>query len=249
MQQLLLSARSECGCPMGCAAHSPVLNPSGFQCASSTCGRSLARLRCTSDTVTSPRSSSPHARKRWRRGSARSSCECEAKASENMCSSRAGRHEEVHPREGDEVGRDVGEVRVERSVEADGCGQVGEHVRHEVVHGVEGVRGRDGPPARGGADARAVLGDRADALLRDGRSLRPLDAVDKLDERRVVDGEDAVGVLHERVRREHGVVRRGDHVVVRRGEDGRREAAHLRVLVFERAQEVRAEPRARAAAH
>ena len=41
--------------PGGGAAHSPVLMPSGFQCASSTCGRSRARLRCTSETVTSPR--------------------------------------------------------------------------------------------------------------------------------------------------------------------------------------------------
>ena len=45
---------------------------------------------CASDTVASPLTSNPQARKRWRRGSALVSCECGARDSANSVSSLAG---------------------------------------------------------------------------------------------------------------------------------------------------------------
>eukprot|EP00965_Chrysotila_dentata_P236377 6201278-Pleurochrysis_carterae.AAC.1 len=68
--QLLLSARHACGCPTGGVAQRPSLNESGFQWQSWSCGRSLFSARCASEATTSPRSRSPHARKRLCRTSA-----------------------------------------------------------------------------------------------------------------------------------------------------------------------------------
>merc|ERR1719446_1146475 len=132
---------------------------------------------------------------------------------------RVRREHEVDARVRHEVGLELGDVDVERAVEAERRGERRAHLRDEAVE--VGVR-------------RALDVEVAAA-----------DVVERL----VVHAERHVRVLEERVRREHRVVRLDDRVGdLRRGRERERELRLAAVVDREALEEERAEARARATA-